>query len=81
MNYLINNRMIISKKIKNVSFLFFFLFSYLVIGQTNYYVSAENGNNSNNGTTQNTPFLTIAKAISLVTPGYHICYEWYLSQH
>lgn len=69
MNYLINNRMIISKKIKNVSFLFFFLFSYLVIGQTNYYVSAENGNNSNNGTTQNTPFLTIAKAISLVTPG------------
>ncbi|KRP30069.1 MAG: hypothetical protein ABS28_02935 [Cryomorphaceae bacterium BACL22 MAG-120619-bin32] len=60
---------ILKYKIKTLSFLYFFLLSLFLTAQTNYYVSAENGSDSNNGTSQVTPFLTINKGISMVSPG------------
>ena len=47
--------------------LFFLMFSGLVFSQ-NYYVSANNGSDSNNGS-ETTPFQTINRAISFVNPG------------
>ena len=61
-NYFQN--VILSKKIK---ILFFLMFSGLIFSQ-NYYVSANNGSDSNNGS-ETTPFQTINKAISFVNPG------------
>lgn len=40
-------------------------------GATTYFV-ATNGNDSNNGTNKNSPLLTVAKAISLVSAGDHV---------
>ena len=61
-NYFQN--VILSKKIK---ILFFLMFSGLIFSQ-NYYVSANNGSDSNNGS-ETTPFQTINRAISFVNPG------------
>ena len=52
---------------KNIKILFFLMFSGLVFSQ-NYYVSANNGSDSNNGS-ETTPFQTINRAISFVNPG------------
>ena len=52
---------------KNIKILFFSMFSGLVFSQ-NYYVSANNGSDSNNGS-ETTPFQTINRAISFVNPG------------
>ena len=52
---------------KNIKILFFIMFSGLVFSQ-NYYVSANNGSDSNNGS-ETTPFQTINRAISFVNPG------------
>ena len=52
---------------KNIKILFFLMFSGLVFSQ-NYYVSANNGSDSNNGS-ETTPFKTINRAISFVNPG------------
>lgn len=52
---------------KNIKILFFLMFSRLVFSQ-NYYVSANNGSDSNNGS-ETTPFQTINRAISYVNPG------------
>ena len=52
---------------KNIKILFFLMFSGLVFSQ-NYYVSANNGSDSNNGS-ETTPFQTINRAISYVNPG------------
>ncbi len=46
----------------------FLLFSFLSFSQTTYYVS-KSGSNSNNGTSINTPFLTISHAISQISAG------------
>ena len=51
----------------NIKILFFLMFSGLVFSQ-NYYVSANNGSDSNNGS-ETTPFQTINRAISFVNPG------------
>ena len=52
---------------KNIKILFFLMFSGLVFSQ-NYYVSANNGSDSNNGS-ETSPFQTINRAISYVNPG------------
>tara|TARA_B100001059_G_scaffold196522_1_gene201541 strand:- start:6607 stop:8901 length:2295 start_codon:yes stop_codon:yes gene_type:complete len=52
---------------KNIKILFFLMFSGLVFSQ-NYYVSANNGSDINNGS-ETTPFQTINRAISFVNPG------------
>ena len=52
---------------KSIKILFFLMFSGLVFSQ-NYYVSANNGSDSNNGS-ETTPFQTINRAISFVNPG------------
>ena len=52
---------------KNIKILFFSMFSGFVFSQ-NYYVSANNGSDSNNGS-ETTPFQTINRAISFVNPG------------
>ena len=52
---------------KNIKILFLLMFSGLVFSQ-NYYVSANNGSDSNNGS-ETTPFQTINRAISFVNPG------------
>jgi hypothetical protein len=52
---------------KNIKILFFLMFSGLVFSQ-NYYVSANNGSDSNNGS-ETTPFKTINRAVSFVNPG------------
>ena len=52
---------------KNIKILFFLMFSGLIFSQ-NYYVSANNGSDSNNGS-ETTPFQTINRAISFVNPG------------
>ena len=52
---------------KSIKILFFLMFSGLVFSQ-NYYVSANNGSDSNNGS-ETSPFQTINRAISYVNPG------------
>lgn len=61
-----------SKIIKNHRFrfvLFFILFSGMVNSQTDYYVSAINGSDSNDGLSESTPFKTINKGIFMVNAG------------
>ena len=50
-------------------FLFFVLFSGMVNSQTDYYVSAINGSDSNDGLSETTPFKTINQGILMVNPG------------
>jgi len=50
-------------------FLFFIFFSGIVNSQTDYYVSAINGSDTNDGLSETTPFKTINRGISMVNPG------------
>ena len=60
--------MIIAKSFTKLFQATFLLFSFLSFSQTTYYVS-KSGSNSNNGTSVNTPFLTISHAISQISAG------------
>ena len=58
----------IANSISKLFLTVFLLFSFFSFSQTTYYVS-KSGSNSNNGTSINTPFLTISHAISQISAG------------